>query len=526
MSKGVIGVYCRVSSDSQKEGYSLDTQSEDGVNWCKMNGYDSEIFIDVTSGKNVTRKGLDELHQKLYSGDLKGVYIRDFNRIIRGSEIEFLFQKIVDDTKCLVIEGGRVIDLINSLSDNTYFIMKSMLGKIGRNEIHFNSRRGVIQSLNEGKVRGNRKFGYNKKKGIATINPEEAKIVKEIFRCFLLKSTTSMKSFSLKMNERFNLNISDVNYKRFLQYKGYTGVLNQKYMELSFETQIPQIIDLETFEKVQNKLESWKKKRKGRDKHDYLLKGMVNCKDCAEKMYKRGSKNKNGLYHYYYVCKNYGSKGYKNHYISDEEWEDLKCPGYKGNSINFSIIDDLAWEFLFKFLEDSNAIKKEYKKKFIQNRKEQDKLRGKEVYYRRKLEEFKKKKFETYNHYLEGKISLENFNQFDKRFDEEIEEINIRLSSLGETESQFDEIEVLEDYLTYLRTELQNLYLIPKSNFRDRKRVLDKYIDAIEIKRLSDNEYDINCIFAFDLEVERIGEDAAKKITLNGKNFYIRNTKS
>ena len=57
MSKGIIGIYCRVSSDSQKDGYSLDTQSEDGRKWCIENGYSNEVFIDIISGKSTKRDG-------------------------------------------------------------------------------------------------------------------------------------------------------------------------------------------------------------------------------------------------------------------------------------------------------------------------------------------------------------------------------------------------------------------------------------------------------------------------------------
>jgi len=332
-----------------------------------------------------------------------------------------------------------------------------------------------------------------------------------------------MKSFSLKMNEKHNLNFSDVNYKRFLQYEGYKGEITQKYMELSFKTKIPQIIDKQTFDEVTIKLDSWKRKRRGRDTHNYLLKGMVFCSDCGDKMYKRGSKSKNGLYHYYYVCKNYGSGGYKNHYTTDEEWELKKCKGYKGNSINFSLVDELVWEFLFQFLNDSNSVKKEYKKKFIQNKVEVSKVKSKEKYYQRKIEEVKQKKFTTYNQYLEGKLSLENFNQFDSLFEEEINQIKQRIESLKETEIEFIDSEMLSDFLEYLKTELNNLYSVSKSNFNDRKRVIDKYINTLEIKRINDKEYNISCNFVFDLKLESIDENTPKNINLMGSNFYIKN---
>ena len=54
-----IGIYCRVSSYSQKsEGYSIDNQRVRGIEYCDKMGYDYEIFEDVISGSIVNRKGL------------------------------------------------------------------------------------------------------------------------------------------------------------------------------------------------------------------------------------------------------------------------------------------------------------------------------------------------------------------------------------------------------------------------------------------------------------------------------------
>ena len=68
---------------------------------------------------------------------------------------------------------------------------------------------------------------------------------------------------------------------------------------------------------------------------------MVFCSDCGDIIFKRGSKGRSGLYHFYYVCKNYGSSGY-NHYISDEKLELKKCKGYEGNQTNFGLVDELV----------------------------------------------------------------------------------------------------------------------------------------------------------------------------------------
>ena len=99
-----------------------------------------------------------------------------------------------------------------------------------------------------------------------------------------------------------------------------------------------------------------------------------------------------------------------------------------------------------------------------------------------------------------------------------------RIHSLKETEIEFDDSEMLSDFLEYLKSELNNLYSISKSNFNDRKRVIDKYIDTLEIRRINDKEYDINCNFVLDLELETKEKNPTQNISLRGSKFYIKNT--
>jgi hypothetical protein len=54
--------------------------------------------------------------------------------------------------------------------------------------------------------------------------------------------------------------------------------------------------------------------------------------------------------------------------------------------------------------------------------------------------------------------------------------------------------------------------------------VIDKYIDTLEIRRINDKEYDINCNFVLDLEIETKEMNPTQNMSLNGGNFYIKNT--
>jgi DNA invertase Pin-like site-specific DNA recombinase len=45
-----IGIYCRVSSLKQTENTSLKNQKDNGIKFCKNNGYEYEIFSETVSG--------------------------------------------------------------------------------------------------------------------------------------------------------------------------------------------------------------------------------------------------------------------------------------------------------------------------------------------------------------------------------------------------------------------------------------------------------------------------------------------
>lgn len=53
---------------------------------------------------------------------------------------------------------------------------------------------------------------------------------------------------------------------------------------------------------------------------------------------------------------------------------------------------------------------------------------------------------------------------------------------------------------------------------------MDKYIDTLQIKRMGDKEYDINCNFVMNLDVDKLENDIHKTMSLKGSKFYIKNT--
>ena len=42
---------------------------------------------------------------------------------------------------------------------------------------------------------------------------------------------------------------------------------------------------------------------------------------------------------------------------------------------------------------------------------------------------------------------------------------------------------------------------------------------------MSDKEYDINCNFVIDLDIDKLEDNTHKNMSLKGNEFYIKNTK-
>ena len=64
-----VGIYCRVSSDKQKDNTSLQSQKELGIKFCKEKNFKYEVFSEVVSGKMVgsNRQMFSKLEKKISS---------------------------------------------------------------------------------------------------------------------------------------------------------------------------------------------------------------------------------------------------------------------------------------------------------------------------------------------------------------------------------------------------------------------------------------------------------------------------
>tara|TARA_B100000795_G_scaffold262275_1_gene239991 strand:+ start:2470 stop:4176 length:1707 start_codon:yes stop_codon:yes gene_type:complete len=564
--KKKLGVYCRVSSSNQKEkGGSIEFQNDKGSKYCIKNGYDFEVIEEVESGDKVNREKLEEMFNRIYNDELDGFWIYDWNRLIRDKKVGVYFERMLEDKpKTIIIQNDIIVDIKNNYGDRMNYELNGFVSNIFLYNLKKNVKDGSVKKLKDGKVLRKMKMGYSKVKGDVIIN-DESKIIKEIFRVFLFKNIKSYNDLTLYINKKFDKKYNNSMIMKWLKYEGYNGEINQKYLDFKIKTKVPKIIDDITFKSVSDKIKTIYSKRKGRDSSDYLCKGLVYCGSCGEKMYKYGSvnrlhykKNKDGSIgdnykkerkyvrdFHYYKC---SQSDYKKVNETLLEYDDRMkgCGSFKRNSINLNMLDRVIWEGLFRYLNQSDKLKKEFGKKSKDEVSKMGKNSGKKKYYKLEIEKLKEIKKETYKDWKNGKIDENDFNQFNSDFNNEIINNESRLNEIENHKILNIDDNVIDDYLEVMKLSLKNkeelgdnffnikrlefesdvvFYKRKNGSMKDMKKEIEKYIRKIYVKRVNDSEYYIN--FEFNMKLF----DSEKKILENNlinnnKNLlYINSTK-
>ena len=534
-TKKKLGIYCRVSSQSQKDNTSLKTQMDRGISYCENNNYNYEVFKDVVSGSQSNRDGLTKLFTSIYTNQLDGIVLYDWDRLQRESkELLITFEEVISKTKCIVVVDNKITDILENLSDRMFYEMKSSFSSVQRMSITMKTIEGLQSTYERGNyVFGRKKFGYGssgKKHTLKTIiNDDESNVVKEIFRFYNLRSTKTYKEVSEHILKKFGKELRIKSIIDYLKYEGYVGKGKQIFKKKEYDFDIPQIISQKIFNDTQDKILKLTSQNKGRDKELHLLKGLIYCSDCGSRLYKKGSKSPNGtlVYQHWYQCSMYSKPQYKKQRII---WENGgKCDkSFRGNYINKPLFEDIVWDSLHHLL----TMSKDLKDGFLKKKKDDLKIKNSDIhsksYYEKKILDVEDKKFKTYNDYLDGKIKERDYNQFIKKFDVEIESYTKRITDIDDKIQTYNKMDKFEfesiDELVVNKIKQQYKF----KSTTDRIRIINKYINKIFLKRLSDDEYKLTFDISFSLDKSNnqniMMDDSHPTVIINkGSNTYIKN---
>lgn len=535
-----IGIYCRVSTNKQKDNESLGLQEKIGVDFCVKNKYKYEVYKDVVSGAKVKRDGLNIIVDKINDKELDGIWLWNWDRLIREKRVMIFLEDLVMESKCKVFVDYKERDIINNEEDIMDMEWQVLRSSQERRNIRrrFIAGRNAAWSRGEG-FQGQVGFGYIREGKKVVPNDVEARVVKDIYNIFLRKDVNSKLDVFKRIYKKYD-NLKDSKGKikgiadsgridMILSDKKYLGVYTIKDQDgKEWDFNFGRIIEDDIFYKVQDKREYVKKLRKGRGVYNYILKGKVYCKDCGNSMWVRGGgtsidKGGRGKGSYkYYMCATSSQKKYDNRvYNKIRVVDDCVSIDKKNNNISVDLLEEVVWYGLFQSLKKSKSIKEEYKKRYNTDKGYKDDLENKLNYYNKQLIDLDKRKKKMLNDYSKEIIDINFYKEWLKdSYEEDKISIKDKILKINDDLINTKSVDVVDSYVDLMLEDLKRRKNIKRKEHR--RKLIEQYIGSVNVRRVG---------VRYEVELGIILGDNKEDVCLNegyssGKDlFLIKNLK-
>lgn len=306
MDKAVI--YARYSSDNQRDA-SIDQQVKACEKYALDQGFQVlRVYDDrALTGKTDKRPSFLRMIRDSAKHEFKYVIVYSLDRFSRNKYDSVMHKHTLKEN------GVTVLSAMEHITDDpTGALMESILEGFAEyysKELAQKIHRGLKDNAEKGIVNGSIPLGYRRgADGHAEIVPEEAEVVREIFRRVLegeplIRIAEDLNRRGIKTKKGAQWNKSSFN--RILSNERYVGVY--LYKEFRIEGGFPVIVDKDTFAQAQVYIKGKPKARgstaRRRCKGDtYLLTGKLYCGECDSPMSGISGTARNEDLHYYYTC--------------------------------------------------------------------------------------------------------------------------------------------------------------------------------------------------------------------------------
>ncbi|MCI8621132.1 MAG: recombinase family protein [Clostridia bacterium] len=382
--KYLVAAYLRLSQEDGDKDVSDSIVSQRNIIERKVEELGEDFFIvdyyidDGYTGLNTNRPNFQRMIQDIEKRNINCIITKDLSRLSRNSfEANYYIELYFLERNIRYISVLDNVDTGTKNSNNDMIQFKTLINDWYSKDISRKIKSSVWARKEKGMFMGGiAPYGYNKSKKDKhklVINKQQARIVKRIYEEYskgrnIPEIIKGLQSDNIPSPNN-NSNNGEIRYKwreetikRMLSNKVYLGHIEYgKRINLSYKSKkvkyIPKeewkivcnmheaIITDELFNKVQNQIN--KNKTIKRKKHEWILNGIVKCKECGAKMtlkveYKRDNPNElkskkicclNGLKRYIGKECIKGSKG-----LDEEILNTIVCKNLK------EIIDKLSKE--------------------------------------------------------------------------------------------------------------------------------------------------------------------------------------
>ena len=303
-----IAIYIRVSTDEQaREGFSIDAQKERLIAFCQSQGWnDYSLYIDDGyTGTNLNRPAMKRLIRHVEDKRVDMVLVYKLDRLGRKQkDVLYLLEDVFDKNNVAFKSATEPFDTSTPLGKAMIGIL-AVFAQLERDMIVERTTTGRRQKVSQGIWHGGRvPFGYswNQQTQTLEIVPEEAAIVKEIYKQYLQgKSRLAIAEWAAS---RTKARVFDHCVIRdMLARPIYMGKLVNAGTLVNGKHE--PIIDEETWYAVQR--EFHRRKEGLTPMGDYLLTGLLECGVCGGNIVhvKRRTRKYNKEYLYeLYACRN------------------------------------------------------------------------------------------------------------------------------------------------------------------------------------------------------------------------------
>ena len=328
-----VAGYLRLSQEDGDKDVSDSIVSQKNIIEKRVEELGKEFFIadyyidDGYTGLNTNRPNFQRMIQDIEKGDINCIITKDLSRLSRNSfEANYYIELYFLERNIRYISVLDNVDTGIKNANNDMIQFKTLINDWYSKDISRKVKSSIWARKEKGMYMGSiAPYGYKKSKEDKhklVISKQEARIVKRIYEEYSKGKGISGIIKGLQEDHipspNNNSNNGEIRYKwreetirRMLSNKVYLGHIEYgKKINLSYKSKkrkyIPSeewkiamhmheaIITEELFDKVQNQRN--KSKTMKRRKHEWLLNGLVKCKECGAKMtlkveYKRDNSN-------------------------------------------------------------------------------------------------------------------------------------------------------------------------------------------------------------------------------------------
>ena len=343
-----VAAYCRVSTELEQQESSYEAQVEYYTNKIEENPNWKNAGIYADDGKSATNtKKRDDFNAMIgdaLDGKIEMILTKSVSRFARNTVDALITIRKLKEKNVAVVFEKEGVNTLDGTGEILLTILSSLAQEESRN-ISENTRWGVVRRFEKGQVivNHNKFMGYTKnEKGELVIVPEEAEIVRTVFRLYLegysaakisehlqengIRTTTGKEKWHatvvMKMlrNEKY---MGDA-----LLQKTYTvdfmtkkkvinnGIVPQYYVEDDHEAIIPKELFFRVQEEIMRRSAmcksavTRKKNQKSKYSSGYALTGILLCGKCGQE-YRRVTWARNGRKKIVWRCSNRLTNGVK-----------------------------------------------------------------------------------------------------------------------------------------------------------------------------------------------------------------------